>query len=414
MNASAPRIDGDRLWGSLMHSARIGATPQGGLCRLALSDEDREIRGWFAAECAALGATLEIDRMGSQFARFPGCDRSLPPIAIGSHLDTQPTGGRFDGVLGVLGGLEMVRALRQSGTQTRHDLLLINWTNEEGARFPPAMAASGVFAGALDLQHCLAQADSYGKTLGAELARIGYAGSAEPGAQKMAGYFELHIEQGPVLEHEAAEIGVVTGVQGIRWFDLVVAGQPCHAGTTPMALRQDPLVAAVQMAQEVGRIGHAYAPESLSTIGRFIAQPGARNTVPSEILFSVDLRHPDEATLDAMEARLRTGLPALAATHGCVVTLERIWSSPPVVFAPACVDAVQQAADRLGLKSRRIVSGAGHDAVYVARVAPTAMIFTPCRGGISHHPQEFITPEQAAAGAEVLLGAVLNYDAMTA
>jgi N-carbamoyl-L-amino-acid hydrolase len=397
-----------------MHSAAVGATPQGGLCRLALSDADREIRDWFAAASTSLGGTVVVDRMGTQYARFPGTERSLLPIAMGSHLDTQPTGGRFDGVLGVLAALEVVRTLRQGVVATRHDLVVINWTNEEGARFAPAMVASGVFTGAFALETALAFTDRDGISIGDALQAIGYAGTVAPGAVRLAAYFELHIEQGPVLEQEQRDIGVVTGVQGMRWFDVTVTGQSCHAGTTPMALRHDPLQAACAMAQAVAWIGDSDPGSSLATIGCFEARPGARNTVSAEVSFSVDLRHPESVKLDALEQALRAALPKLAATHGCAVRLEQIWESPPVLFAPACVAAVRAAAAELGLKHRDIVSGAGHDAVYVARIAPTAMIFTPCLNGISHHPAESITPAQAAAGADVLLRAVLAYDAMSA
>jgi len=410
---SAPRVDTELLWASLMHSASIGATKQGGLCRLALSDTDRQIRDWFAAACASLGGDVTVDRIGTQYARFAGTVPSLPPIAMGSHLDTQPTGGRFDGVLGVLGALEVMRTLRAAGVPTRHDVMVINWTNEEGARFAPAMVASGVFAGVFPLETALSFTDADGISIGDAVRAIGYDGPIMPGAVGLAAYFELHIEQGPVLEQAKCDIGVVTGVQGMRWFDATVTGQPCHAGTTPMAMRHDPLQAAAAMVRDdVARIGESDPGRSLATIGRFQALPGARNTVPAEVRFSVDLRHPDGAALDAMERALRASLPPRAALHGCALGLDRIWESPSVSFAPACVTAVRAAAASLGLRHRDIVSGAGHDAVYVARVAPTAMIFTPCLNGVSHHPAESITPAQAACGADVLLRAVLEYDAM--
>ena len=394
-----------------MHSATVGATPEGGLCRLALSDADREIRAWFSAQCAALGGSVEHDAMGSQFARFPGLNRDRAPLAMGSHLDTQPTGGCFDGVLGVLAGLEVVATLRAAGVQTQRDLMVINWTNEEGARFAPAMLASGVFAGAFALRDALAMADRDGLTIAHELARIGAAGPISPGATQLAAYFEVHIEQGPVLEQADLEIGVVTGVQGMRWFDVTVTGQSCHAGTTPLSMRRDAMQAAAAMALTIGRIGQTDPGRSLATIGRFEARPGVRNTVPEDVVLSVDLRHPELSALDGMEQALRAALPALAEQQGCRLTIERIWESPPVAFAPACVQAVRHAAASLGLRHRDIVSGAGHDAVYLARVAPTAMIFTPCLGGISHHPAESITPEQACGGANALLHAVLAFDA---
>jgi N-carbamoyl-L-amino-acid hydrolase len=391
-----------------MHSAQIGATPEGGLCRLALSDADAAIRAWLTAQITALGGTLTLDPMGSLFARFEGTQPTLAPIAIGSHLDTQPTGGKFDGVLGVLGGLEVIRTLHAAGQTTRHPLMLIDWTNEEGARFAPAMVASGVFAGAFEQQTALTAKDTGGITIADELARHGW--PLAPQSPALGAYFELHIEQGPLLEQRNLQIGVVTGVQGIVWLDITVHGASRHAGTTPMPSRQDPVQAAARMALAVDEIGRVH-PDARSTIGTLQTSQGARNTVADQVHFSVDLRHPNPAQLAAMEQELRAALPSLAAAARCTVHVESVWQSAPVSFHPACIQAVSHAAAALGLSHGEIVSGAGHDAVYVARVAPTAMIFVPCLGGISHHPAESITPAQAADGANVLLHAVLAYDA---
>jgi N-carbamoyl-L-amino-acid hydrolase len=332
---------------------------------------------------------------------------------MGSHLDTQPTGGRFDGILGVLAGLAVIRALRAAKITTRHPLAVINWTNEEGARFAPAMLASGVHAGVFTKAYALSRTDADGiglaQALAQTFAQTGQSSTMEAGAQELAAYFELHIEQGPILEQENFDIGVVTGVQGISWFDVFVTGAPTHAGTTPLHLRQDPVLAAAAMILGVNALA---TPDSAAraTIGQLAAHPGSRNTVAAKVGFTVDLRHPDAQRLAALETALRAALPPLAAARGCSVTIEKIWHSPPVHFDAGCVQAIRHAAAFLGARHRPIVSGAGHDAVYLARTCPTAMIFTPCLGGISHHPAESITNEQAALGADVLLHAVLTYD----
>jgi N-carbamoyl-L-amino-acid hydrolase len=351
---------------------------------------------------------VQTDTVGSQFAVFQGTENRAP-IAMGSHLDTQPTGGRFDGILGVLAGLAAIRSLRAAGTTTRHKLAVINWTNEEGARFAPAMLASGVHAGVFSETYAFARADAQGITLAQALSQTGQGGAMKPGAQELAAYFELHIEQGPVLEQHHADIGVVTGVQGISWFDVMVTGAPTHAGTTPMSLRKDPVLAAAAMIQAIDALA-APDPEARVTIGQIAAQPGARNTVAARAHFTVDLRHPKADSLAALEAGLRDALPPLAAARGCSVAIDGIWHAAPVVFDAGCVQAVHDAATLLAARHRRIVSGAGHDAVYLSRVCPTAMIFVPCLGGVSHHPAESITEQQAALGADVLLNAVLGYD----
>ena len=409
------RIDAARLWATLTETAQYGAIAgpapdRPGLCRLTLSDEDVAMRRWFAQACQAIGMTVTTDRIGTQYARLPGSDAALPPIAIGSHLDTQPTGGRFDGILGVLAGLEVARTVQASGTTTRHPIEIINWTNEEGARFAPAMVASGVFAGVFTLDYALAQTDRDGVTMGEALAQSGFAGDETPGGHALAAHFELHIEQGPVLEAEALEIGIVSGVQGIRWFDVVVKGQTCHAGTTPMALRRDALHAAARLAIAVDDIGRSDPGASLATIGLFQAYPGSRNTAPGEVRMTVDLRHPDVAGLDQLEAKLRNAMSALQSQLRVGMTLNLIWSSAPVSFDPGVLGAISAATQRLGYSHRAMLSGAGHDSVYTARVAPTGMIFIPCENGLSHNVAENITPADAERGANVLLQAVLDYD----
>jgi N-carbamoyl-L-amino-acid hydrolase len=403
------RINGARLWDSLMTMAEIGATANGGVNRQTLTDEDRRGRDLFRTWCEAAGLAVSVDRMGSMFARRRGTDETRPPIMLGSHLDSQPTGGKFDGALGVLAALEVVRTLNDRGIETRAPLEVVNWTNEEGCRFPPAMVASGVFAGVFDLDYGLSRTDHAGRTIGAELARIGYAGDLPVGGRGAGALFELHIEQGPILEAEGRRIGIVTGGQGARWYDCEVLGAEAHAGPTPMERRRDPLRAAAAMLEQIYQVAHAHSPDGRATIGEFQAYPGSRNTVPGRVRFTVDLRHPDGATMDAMDRELTAVFERARARHGGQVEfrLEQIWYAPPVAFDPACIDAVRQAMAALGLSAREIVSGAGHDAVYMARVVPTAMIFVPCRDGISHNEAEYASPEACADGANVLLHAVL-------
>lgn len=406
----ALRVSGDRLWGMLCDSAQFGAIPgtERGMCRLTLSAEDIAVRHWFVARAQSLGMHVTTDAMGSIFAVLPGSDPALAPIGMGSHLDTQPTGGRFDGILGVLAGLEVVHTLRDAGVVPRHPIAVIDWTNEEGARFAPAMVASGVYAGVFARDEALCATDRDGVTLSEALAASGFAGDHAP---RLAAHLELHIEQGPVLEAEGLEIGVVSGVQGIRWYDCTVTGQTCHAGTTPMDLRRDALAAAARLAVAIEDIGRSEPGCSLTTIGQFDAFPGSRNTAPGRVRMAVDLRHPQAAGLDRLEARLRAAIADIAQTRRVAIELAPIWSSPPVAFDPALIAAIDGAAARLGFSRRAMLSGAGHDSVYTARVCPTGMIFVPCEAGISHNIAENITPAQAAAGANVLLQALLDYDA---
>lgn len=401
------KINGERLWDSLMEMARIGATAKGGVCRVALTDLDREGRDLFVRWCREAGCEIRIDRIGNIFARRAGRDNSLPPIVTGSHLDTQPTGGKFDGVYGVLAGLEVVRALNDASYETTAPIEVVVWTNEEGARFSPAMVASGVFAGAFDLDYALARTDPDGKTLGEELRRIGYAGGEPVGARALGGYFEAHIEQGPILEAEGKTIGIVTGGQGARWYDVSVTGMESHAGTTPMERRRDALTGAAELIVAIRRIGTA-RPNGRSTVGVINAKPQSRNTIPGRVDFTVDLRYPDEAELAAMDGELRTAAAEIAAAHGLEIAVEQIWYAPPQPFAPDCIDAVRRAAEKAGYPAMEIVSGAGHDACYIARVAPTGMIFVPCEDGISHNEVENARPADLAAGCQVLLQAMVE------
>ena len=404
------QIDARQLWDAIMETGRIGATAKGGLCRLTLTDLDCQVRDWFKAQCEALGCAVAIDEMGNMFAHRPGKNAALAPIAMGSHLDTQPTGGKFDGVLGVLAALEALRTLHATGYETNAPIEVVNWTNEEGARFAPAMLSSGVFAGVFSRDYAYARADRDGKTFGEELKRIGYRGEDRVGGRKFAAHFELHIEQGPILEAEDRMIGIVQGAQGIRWYEITITGQDAHSGATPMSLRKDALVGAARMIERIEAIARAHAPSAVGTVGLIENRPNSRNVIPGEVFFSIDFRHPDDAVLDAMERDLRASLAELLMPLKLAWKETRIWDCAPVKFAPELIDCVRAGAARAGFSTRDIVSGAGHDSCYVSRVAPTTMIFVPCRGGISHNEAEWSSPDQCAAGAQVLLNAVLEFD----
>lgn len=393
-----------------METAQFGATEKGGICRLAATAEDALVRAWFARNAEALGGVVQTDRLGNQFAVFAGEEAGLPAIAMGSHLDTQPKGGKFDGVLGVLAGLEVMRCLRESGTRTRHPLMVVNWTNEEGARFAPAMLASGAYAGVFSEADALAARDRDGVRLGDALAGIGAAGQGGLGEPKFGAMFELHIEQGPILEAEGIAIGAVTGVQGMRWFEVTLSGQDAHTGATPMHLRRDALLGAARAILRIAELGVAHAP-GVASVGLLENRPNSRNTVPGEVFFTIDLRHPDELVLDVMEARLRAMLAELAAEARLGLELRETWRAGAVVFDAALLEHIRRGAADCGLSVRDLTSGAGHDAAYIQRVAPTAMIFVPCAGGVSHNEAEYTAPHECANGAQVLLNAVLRCDA---
>ena len=400
------KINGQRLWASLMAMAEIGATARGGNCRLALSDEDRAGRELFAHWCTEAGMSLSVDPIGNLFARRPGSDQDAAPVMMGSHLDTQPEGGRFDGVYGVLAGLEVVRTLNDLGIQTRKPLEVAVWTNEEGARFTPAMFGSAVFTGVMALDAALAVRDADGISVAQALQRTGYAGSRPLGAAVDA-YFEAHIEQGPILEDNAKSIGVVSGGQAIRWLDVQVEGLAAHAGTTPMPLRKDALYGAAQMILAVEQLAADFAPQGLTTVGELSIAKSSRNTIPGLLSFTVDLRHHQDRQIAAMEQQVEERLQAIAGQRGLKVSISRHWVSPATPFDAECVAAVQQAVDGLGYPQQSIVSGAGHDAILLARYCPTAMVFIPCVGGLSHNEAEDVLPEDVRQGADVLLNAVL-------
>ncbi len=402
------RIDGTRFWDSLMEMAKIGATSKGGCNRLTLTDLDRQGRDLFARWCAEAGLGMTVDRMGNMFARRRGEDESLSPVVMGSHLDTQPTGGKFDGVLGVLGALEVMRSLNDLNIRTRRPIEVANWTNEEGSRFAPAMVASGVFAGAYTLEEAYGVKDRDGLRLGDELKRIGFKGDAPVGGRDIHAFFELHIEQGPILEDEGVDIGVVTHGQGQRWYEVTLKGFESHAGSTPMPRRRDALVGAARVVELVNRIGLAHPPLAVATTGMLNPHPNSRNVIPGEVFLACEFRHPDDAVLTVMDRALRDGIAEIAGAGKLEATIEQVFAYAAVAFDPGCVGAVRRAAERCGLSHRDIVSGAGHDACYMARVAPTAMIFTPCVDGVSHNEAEEISPAWASAGAAVLLHAVLD------
>ncbi len=401
-------VNGARLWQSLMELAQIGATEKGGVCRLALTDLDRQGRDLVARWAREAGMTVTIDRIGNAFMRRPGRNNALPPVVTGSHIDTQPTGGKFDGNYGVLAGLEVVRTLNDHGIETEAPIEVAWWTNEEGSRFVPVMMGSGVFAKAFTLEHAYAAKDVDGKTVKEELARIGYIGPEEPGDHPIGCYFETHIEQGPVLEDHAKTIGVVTGVLGIRWYDCTVTGMEAHAGPTPMHLRKDALQVATRLMQEVVACAHRHPPHGRGTVGMVQVHPNSRNVIPGRVKFSIDLRNASDALCDAMDADIRAVAARLAAESGLSIVIEQVSAYPAQQFHPDCVGAVQRAADALGYSNMPAVSGAGHDAVYMARLAPAGMIFIPCKDGISHNEIEDAQPEHITAGCNVLLHAMLE------
>ncbi len=403
------KIDAERLWGDLMETARIGATPKGGIRRLTLTELDREVRDWFKARTQALDCTVTVDDMGTMFARRAGQRADIPPIAMGSHLDTQPTGGKFDGTLGVLAALESLRTLHCAGYETFAPIEVVNWTNEEGSRFTPALIASGVFAGVFERDWACARQDRNGETFGEALEKIGYRGQEKCGDHKLSAFFELHIEQGPYLEAEGKDIGVVTGVQAMRWYEVTVTGQDSHAGTTPMPRRHDALLGAARLVETVNA-ATLRNKTAVGTVGLMEVKPGSPNVVPGEVYFTIDMRDPEPAVLDRMENEIATAAKKLGGEFDLQIAIKNIWTQPPTQFSPDCIAAVREGARVSGLTIRDMISGAGHDAAYVSRVAPASMIFVPCKDGISHNEAEYSSKEQCAAGAQVLLQAVLDYD----
>ncbi len=408
MDISNIQINGDRLWASLMELAQIGATPKGGVCRLTLTDLDKQGRDLVLKWAEEAGMTVTIDKIGNGFMRRAGRNNALPPIMTGSHIDTQPTGGKFDGNYGVLAGIEVVRTLNDLCIETEAPIEVAFWTNEEGSRFVPVMMGSGVFAKAFTLEHAYAATDTEGKTVKGELERIGYIGTQEPGDHPIGAYFETHIEQGPVLEDNDVTIGVVSGVLGIRWFDCTVIGMEAHAGPTPMALRKDALLAATHIMQDVVAAAHRHPPHGRGTVGMVQVFPNSRNVIPGSVKFSIDLRNSTDALVDQMADEVKAFAAKVGKEHRVDVKIEMVSSYSAIAFHPDCVDAVARAAKKLGYSNMPAVSGAGHDAVYMAKLAPSGMIFIPCLNGISHNEIESAEPEHITAGCNVLLHAMLE------
>jgi beta-ureidopropionase / N-carbamoyl-L-amino-acid hydrolase len=402
------RINSDRLWDSLMELAKIGATPKGGVKRLTLTDLDKQGRDLVTSWARDAGLSITIDQIGNVFMRREGEDNTLPPIMTGSHIDTQPTGGKFDGNYGVLAGLEVVRTLNDRGIRTKAPIEVAFWTNEEGSRFVPVMMGSGVFCGAFTLEHAYAAKDTEGKTVGEELERIGYKGDQVPGQHPIGAYFETHIEQGPVLEDADKVIGVVPAVMGLSWYDCTVTGMEAHAGPTPMHLRKDAMQVAAQIIPEVVAIANRYPPYGRGTVGMMQVFPNSRNVIPGQVKFSIDLRNVNDELLNKMHEDMLAFIDKTSAESGLAVKIERVSYYPPCPFHPDCVGAVRKATEKLGYSTMDVVSGAGHDAIYAARVAPAGMIFVPCKDGISHNEIEDAKKEHLEAGCNVLLHAMLE------
>ena len=402
------QIDGDRLWDSLMEMAKIGPGVAGGNNRQTLTDEDAEGRSLFKSWCEAAGLTMGLDTMGNMFARREGTDPDALPVYVGSHLDTQPTGGKYDGVLGVLAGLELVRTLNDLNIRTRHPIVVTNWTNEEGTRFAPAMLASGVFAGVLEESWAKGRKDAAGKSFGAELERIGWQGDEPVGSRKMKAFFELHIEQGPILEDEGIDIGVVTHGQGLYWLEVTLTGKESHTGSTPMYKRRNAGLGMARVIELVHEVAMDYQPNAVGTIGQIDVHPNSRNIIPGRCVFTVDIRSPSKETLDTMRERIEDGIDLIADALDIDVSVDEVGHFDPVTFDETCVTAIRDAAEALGYSHRNIVSGAGHDACWINSVAPTAMVMCPCVDGLSHNEAEEISPEWAEKGANVLFHAVVE------
>jgi N-carbamoyl-L-amino-acid hydrolase len=402
------KVNGARLWDSLMDMAKIGPGVAGGNNRQTVTDEDSAGRHLFKDWCETAGCTMGLDTMGNMFATRAGTDPDALPVYVGSHLDTQPTGGKYDGVLGVLSGLEIIRTMNDLDIKTKHPIVVTNWTNEEGTRYAPAMLSSGVFAGLHTQDWAYARVDADGKTFGDELKRIGWQGDEAVGARKMHAFFELHIEQGPILEAEGKDIGVVTHGQGLSWTQITIIGKDAHTGSTPMPMRKNAGLAMARILDKVDQIALSHAPHAVGAAGHIDVFPNSRNVIPGKVVFTVDFRSPDLSVITDMEARLRTEGQAIADAMGMEIEFKKVGGFDPVTFDEGCVGAVRDAAERLGYSHMNLISGAGHDACWINRVAPTAMVMCPCVGGLSHNEAEEISSEWATAGTDVLMHAVLE------
>ena len=402
------RINGDRLWDSLMEMAKIGPGIAGGNNRQTLTDEDAEGRSLFQNWCEAAGCTMGLDQMGNMFATRPGSDPEALPVYVGSHLDTQPTGGKYDGILGVLGGLEIINTLNDLNIKTKHPIVVTNWTNEEGTRYAPPMLASGVFGGVHTQEWAYDRVDADGKRFGDELVRIGWRGDEKVGERKMHAFFELHIEQGPILEAENKDIGVVTHGQGLSWTEITIIGKDSHTGSTPMHMRKNAGLAMARILENVDEIALSHAPHAVGAAGHIDVYPNSRNVIPGKVVFTVDLRSPELAVIDDMEQRLMSGAKKICDDMGLEVSFEKVGGFDPVTFDEKCVSSIRNAAERMGYSHMNIISGAGHDACWINGVAPSAMVMCPCVDGLSHNEAEDISKEWAVAGADVLMHAVIE------
>lgn len=402
------QIDSARLWGDIHETAKFGATPKGGVKRLTLGAEDKQVRDWFRTACEAAGCEVSVDALGTMFAIRPGRNMSKPPIGIGSHLDTQPTGGKYDGILGTLAALEVVRTMNDAGIETEFPICVCNWTNEEGSRYAPAMMASAAYAGDYTTDDILGRKDADGITVAEALDTIGYRGADAVGKQTFSAFVELHIEQGPLLEAENKTIGVVDRGQGIMWYDGSIAGFASHAGTTPMPLRKDALAAFSEVVLAVEKIARNLGPNAVGTIGEIKIDNPSRNVIPGDLTFTVDIRSSESATLDKLHDAIQTAAAEIATRRKVSIDLQQIWRKEPTVFDKKLVDAVEAATREMGYSHRRITSGAGHDACNLAAVVPAAMIFVPCKDGVSHNELEDATQADCTAGANVLLHTVLS------
>ena len=406
--ASNFKINGDRLWETIMEMAKIGPGVAGGNNRQTLTDDDAKGRELFKSWCEKEGLAMGLDTMGNMFARREGTDPNALPVMVGSHLDTQPTGGKYDGVLGVLGGLEIIRTLNDLDIKTKHPIEIVNWTNEEGTRFAPPMLSSGVFASMHTEEWAYNREDSEGKKFGDELKRIGWRGEEPVGERKLHAFYELHIEQGPILEDENVDIGVVTHGQGLNWLQVTLVGKESHTGSTPMPKRVNAGLGMARITQLVDEIALSHAPHAVGAIGHIDVYPNSRNIIPGKVVFTVDFRHPNKEVIQDMEDRMRKGAADIADKIGLTMDIEKVGNFDPVEFDKDCVEKVRDAAKTLGYSHMNIVSGAGHDACWINRVAPTAMIMCPCVDGLSHNEAEEITKEWSTAGADVLFHAVVN------
>ena len=406
--ASNFKINGDRLWETIMEMGKIGPGIAGGNNRQTLTDEDAKGRALFQKWCDEANLSMGIDKMGTMFARREGTDPDALPVYVGSHLDTQPTGGKYDGILGVLGGLELIRSLDDMNIKTKHPIVLVNWTNEEGTRFAPPMMASGVFAGVHTLDWAYAKEDSDGKKFGDELKRIGWIGDEEVGSRKMKAFFELHIEQGPILESEGKDIGVVSRGQGLNWLQVTLTGRESHTGSTPMPMRRNAGLGMAKITSLVHEIAMSHQPDAVGAVGHCDVYPNSRNIIPGKVVFTIDFRSPSFDTQDDMERRLHEGAKEICNSLDLELEIEKVGHFDPVTFDEGCVSTIRRAAERLGYSHRDIISGAGHDACWINKVAPTAMVMCPCVDGLSHNEAEDISQDWAVAGSNVLFHAVLE------